>query len=92
MQGYASSTLAVPALSRTWETVTRDRMDGAVVQVRRNTVTISKFGGVLMAEVDGQPADVLTADRILRGADERTVTHEVKPFPVSMARVLGVGA
>ncbi|MFT2719887.1 hypothetical protein ACMT4L_07775 [Deinococcus sp. A31D244] len=67
-------------------------MDGAVVQVRQHAVTISKHGGVLMAEVDGQPTDMLTADRILRGADTRTLTHEVKPFPASMARCLGVSA
>ncbi len=89
---YDAQNAKVPALSRTWETVTLDRMDGAVVQVRYNTVTISKHGGVLMAEVDGQPADVLTADRILRGADERHLKHEIKPFPASMARALGISA
>lgn len=89
---YEAQNAKVPALSRTWETVTRDRLDGAVVQVRRNTVTISKHGGVLMAEVDGQPADVLYADRILRGADERHLKHEIKPFPASMARALGISA
>ncbi|MFN4250668.1 hypothetical protein [Deinococcus sp.] len=89
---YDAQNAKVPALSRTWETVTLDRMDGAVVQVRQHTVTISKHSGVLMAEVDGQPADMLTADRILRGADERHLKHEIKPFPASMARCLGVSA
>lgn len=79
MTQYDSNTQKVPALSRTWATVTHDCMDGAVVQVRRHTVTLSRFDGVLTAEIDGQPADVLAADNILRGATFLTVTAEVLP-------------
>ncbi|MFW8626737.1 hypothetical protein ACNA7A_08000 [Deinococcus sp. ME38] len=67
-------------------------MDGVVVQTRRHIVTIRKYKGVITAEIDGQAADVLIADRILRGASARTVTQEVIPFPMSMARALGVSA
>lgn len=89
---YDSSAQKVPALSRTWDTLTHDCMDGAVVQTRRHTVTISKLSGHLTAEIDGQPAGVLDADRILKGATFRTVTHEIIPVPASMARYLGVRA
>lgn len=65
------------AITRTWDTVTYDRMDGAVVQVRYHTVTLSRADGVLTAEIGGQPAEVLEADRILRGATYRTVIAEV---------------
>ncbi len=65
-----------PAISRTWQTVTYDRMDGSIVQVRRHTVTLSRVTGTLTAEIDGKAADVFTADNILRGADFRTVTAE----------------
>lgn len=89
---YDSSAQKVPALSRTWETVTDDCMDGAVVQTRRHTVTISKLSGHFTAEIDGQPAGVMDVDAILRGATTKTVIHEIISVPSSMARCLGVRA
>lgn len=84
------------AITRTWNTVTYDCMDGAVVQVRYHTVTLSRADGVLTAEIDGQPADVLAADCILSGATYRTVTAEVlepevigKPAAWELHRTLG---
>ncbi|UQN10335.1 hypothetical protein [Deinococcus sp. QL22] len=91
MQDYTTQPATVPALSRTWETKTLDRMDGAVVQVRYQIVSISNRTGEYTAEIDGQPATVFQADRILRGADTRTMVSEVIPMPVSMTR-LGVWA
>lgn len=84
------------AITRTWNTVTHDCMDGAVVQVRQHTVTLSRAEGVLTAEIDGQPADVLDADRILSGATFRTKVSEVlepevigKPAAWELHRALG---
>ncbi|KQR40721.1 hypothetical protein [Deinococcus sp. Leaf326] len=84
------------AITRTWDTVTHDRMDGAVVQVRHHTVTLSCADGVLTAEIDGQPADERDARHILRGATFRAVTAEVlepevigKPAAWELHRALG---
>ncbi len=47
-----------PALSRTWATVTTYRECGVVVDVSRDTVTISRevLGGPISATVNGEPA------------------------------------
>lgn len=65
------------ATTRTWTTRTDDQMDGAVVQVRTHTITLTRTPTGITAEIDGQPADVLAADAILRGATSVTVTAEV---------------
>lgn len=84
MTQYASPAPRVPALARTWATITADRMDGAVVQVRKNIVTISREGGEYRAWADGEEITVHAADSILRGADTRTVIHEIIPTPAAM--------
>lgn len=65
------------ASTRTWETRTDDQMDGAVVQVRTHTITLTRTPTGNVALIDGQPADVREADAILRGATALTVTAEV---------------
>lgn len=88
MQEYATHSTTVPAkaraITRTWNTVTHDCMDGAVVQVRQHAVTLTRTAAGLVAEIDGQPADVLKADQILRGATFRTVTAEVLEAPATI--------
>ena len=60
-----------PALSRTWHTVTTYRECGVVVEVARDTVTLSRevLGGALSATVNGQAAEVARAVPLLRNAD-----------------------
>lgn len=65
------------AHTRTWNTSTDDLMDGAVVQVRTHTVTLTRTPAGIVALIDGKPADVREADRILRGATTLTVQTEV---------------
>lgn len=74
-----NTTPSTPARYRQWETVTLDRMDGAVVQVRRHTVALyrSKFTGEVVGIVDGQACDLHRAVSILEGADTTTKTAEV---------------
>jgi hypothetical protein len=48
------------------------------------TVSHDCMDGVVVAQVDGQPADVLEADAILRHATTRTVIHEIIPVPAGM--------
>lgn len=78
------NTTTTRATTRTWNTVTYDCMDGAVVQVRHHTVTLTRAAEGLTAEIDGQSADVLAADSILRGATFRTVTAEVLEVPATI--------
>lgn len=75
----ASNTKKPRATFRQWETVTLDRMDGAVVQVRRHTVALyrSKLGNGLMGIVDGKAVSLRDAVSILEGADTVTKTAEV---------------
>lgn len=70
------------ALTRTWNIVTHDCMDGAVVQIRRHTVTLTRTATGIVTEINGQPADTLEAVQILRGAAFRTVTAEVLEVPI----------
>ncbi|KQR15595.1 hypothetical protein [Deinococcus sp. Leaf326] len=90
MQEYATHSTTVPAkaraITRTWNTVTHDCMDGAVVQVRHHTVTLTRTDAGLVAEIDGQPANILKADQILRGATFRTVTAEVLEAPATIGK------
>lgn len=85
---YDAQQAKVPALSRTWDTVTSDRMDGAVVQVRRHIVTLRRIEGEIEATVDGVACRLRDAVSILNGADSVTVTREeLAPQPVG--NVLG---
>lgn len=93
-----NDTTRTPALSRTWHTVTRDRMDGAVVQIREHTVTLTRasVGGVIEATVNGQPATLEAATRILQGADQTTVLDETlspatisRPVAANLHRLMG---
>lgn len=83
------------AATRTWNTSTDDRMDGAVVQIRTHTVTLTRTPAGIVALIDGQPADVRDADRILRGATTLTVQAEVleavigKPAACELHKTLG---
>lgn len=93
MTHYATQPAKVPALSRTWAATVTYRECGVVTAIRTYTVTLDKRSGVTVAEVDGQPADLEVAVRILRNADTAPVVlSEVVPFPQSMARCLGVSA
>lgn len=83
MEAYASNSTKVPALSRTWDTFTSDRMDGAVVQTRRHTVTLRRIEGEIEAIIDGIARPLRDAVNILNGADSVTVTREeLAPQPV----------
>ena len=67
------------ATFRQWETVTRDRMDGAVVQVRRHTVALyrSPLTGEALGILDGKTVPVRKVLDILTDPDTRaTVTAE----------------
>ena len=83
------------AATRIWNTSTDDLMDGAVVQVRTHTVTLTRTPTGIVALIDGQPADVLAADAILRSATTLTVTAEVlevvigKPAACELHKELG---
>jgi hypothetical protein len=75
------------ALTRTWDTTTLDRMDGAVVQVRQHTVTLTRTPAGLVATVDGEAATLERAVRLLEAADRVTVLSEVlEPTPIGNAR------
>ena len=75
------------ATTRTRNTVTHDRMDGAVIQIREHTVTLTRTAAGIEAVVDGQPCDLRHAVNILRGATTTTVTHEVlEAAPIGKAR------
>lgn len=80
---YATPNTKVPALSRTWDTITSDCMDGAVVQVRHHTVTLRRIEGEIEATVDGIARPLRDALSILNGADSVTITREeLAPHPV----------
>lgn len=65
------------ALSRTWAAHTTYRECGVVTGTAVYTVTMNRTAHGFTATVDGQPVDVLAADRVLRNADRLTVTAEV---------------
>ncbi|MBZ9750761.1 hypothetical protein K7W42_07790 [Deinococcus sp. HMF7604] len=88
---YDAQSTKVPALSRTWHAEVTYRECGVVTGHSTHTVTISRRTGVFTAEIDGQPATVHDAARILTGS-KLTVLSEVIPFPASMARALGRSA
>lgn len=64
------------AHTRTWQTVTRDRLDGAVIQTRAHTITLTRTAHGIEATVNGQPAPLEDAVSILQGADSATKTGE----------------
>ena len=69
--------------ARTWATVAYDCMDGAVVQIRRNTVTLSADAeGMLSAQVDGESAALERAVRLLTYADHTELLSELRLVPV----------
>ncbi|GHF32368.1 hypothetical protein HNQ07_000415 [Deinococcus metalli] len=75
------------AQTRTWATVTADCMDGAVVQVRHHTVTLTRTPAGIEATVDGQECELHVAVSILHGADRATVTAEtLEPAPIGKTR------
>lgn len=78
------------ALSRTWATVTTYRECGVVVEVARDTVTLSRevLGGELSASVNGQAVELPRALSLLRNADEQpTLTAEtLAPLTIGKAR------
>lgn len=71
------NTTTARAHTRTWQTVTRDRLDGAVIQTRAHTVTLTRTAHGIEATVNGQPAPLEDAVSILQGADSVTKTGEV---------------
>ena len=82
------------AISRTWAAHTTYRECGVVTGTAVYAVTISRTGQGFTAEVDGQPVDVLQADRILRAADRLELLAEVlptigKPAACNLHRELG---
>ncbi|CAM4059405.1 hypothetical protein [Deinococcus marmoris] len=64
------------ALSRTWHAHTTYRECGVVTSIATHTVTITRTPQGCVAEVDGQPVDVLAADRVLRAADRLIMIAE----------------
>lgn len=64
------------ATTRTWATVTTDRMDGAVVQVRRHTVTLTRTPAGPEGTINGEACELARAVSILQGANVTTVTSE----------------
>lgn len=85
---------STPALSRTWSAHTTYRECSVITGTATYVVTISRAGQGFTAEVDGQPVDVLTADRILRAADRLEVIAETlntigKPAACNLHRELG---
>lgn len=94
MQGYDTTHQEVPALSRTWEATVTYREFGVVTEIVTYTVTVSNFDGYT-AEVDGKPATVHAAGRILSSAkadNGLALIKEIKPIPVSMLVCLGMSA
>ncbi|WP_293914246.1 glycosyl hydrolase family 65 protein [Deinococcus sp.] len=80
-----------PALSRTWQTVTTYRECSVVVEVSRDTVTLSReeVGGKLSAQVNGEAVELGRAIRLLKNANSTTVTAEVLaalPVTIGAAR------
>ncbi len=75
--------LAPRARYRQWETVTLDRLDGAVIQTRRQTVALfrSRFTGELHGLVNGNAVPLRAAVSILQGADRVTKVYEVLEQP-----------
>lgn len=72
------------ALSRTFRTVTEYRPYGEYWGDSVHIVTLSRdhVGGPLVAEVDGEAADIDRAVRIITGATRKEVTAEVlAPLP-----------
>lgn len=65
------------AITRTWAADVVYRECGTVTGSRLYTVTMTRTAQGFTAEIDGQPAGVLDAARILGSADRVTVTHEV---------------
>ncbi|GAA5438167.1 hypothetical protein [Deinococcus aquaticus] len=76
-----NDTTAPRTLSRTWETVTLDRMDGAVVQTRAHTVTLTRTPAGIEAQVNGEACELARAVSILNGADRVTVTAQTLEAP-----------
>jgi len=81
-------------ISRTWAAFTTYRECGVVVSLAVYAVTISRTGQGFAATVDGQPVDVLAADRLLRNADRLELLAEVldtigKPAACNLHRELG---
>ncbi|AWT35867.1 hypothetical protein [Deinococcus daejeonensis] len=86
-----NDTTAPRALSRTWETLTLDRMDGAVVQTRAHTVTLTRTPAGIEAQVNGEACDLTRAVGILQGADTVTVTAQTLEAPtIGKARAAGL--
>ena len=78
-----------PALSRTWATVTTYRECGVVIEVSRDTVTLSRddLGGKLSATLNGEVVELGRAIRLLQNADSTTLTAEVLPaVPVTIGK------
>ena len=78
------------ALSRTWQTVTTYRECGVVVEVSRDTVTLSRdmIDGELAATVNGQGVEVSRAVSLLKYADQQpSLTAEtLAPLTIGKAR------
>lgn len=68
--------------ARTWATVAYDCLDGAVVQIRRHTVTLTADAqGLLSALVDGEEAPLERAVRLLTCADHTELLSELRLVP-----------
>ncbi|QLG10995.1 hypothetical protein HLB42_09585 [Deinococcus sp. D7000] len=90
---YDAQPAKVPAIARIWDAYTIDRECGVVVSVQTYRVTLSRQTGELVATVDGQPAPVLEAHRILKGAATLTLTSEIIPTPAYLRELAkGVAA
>ncbi|MBZ9750727.1 hypothetical protein K7W42_07620 [Deinococcus sp. HMF7604] len=76
-----------PALTRTWATETHCRAHGEDWGTVQATVTLTRTPAGIEATVNGQPADLADALRILRGADTVTVTAQtLAPAPLGKPR------
>lgn len=79
-------TTAPRAISRTWSAFTTYRECSVVTGTAIHTVTMVRTADGFTATVDGQPADVLDAARILSGADRLIVTAELLDTPPTIGK------
>lgn len=95
MQDTAPSSTTPRALFRAWQATVTYRECGTVTDVQTYTVTMSRTAQGVTATLNGRPADVLTAARILSSAQSEnalTVTAEILDTPSTPARAIGKAA
>lgn len=95
MQDTAPSSTTPRALFRAWQATVTYRECGTVTDVQTYTVTMSRTAQGVTATLNGRPADVLAAARILSSAQSEnalTVTAEILDTPSTPARAIGKAA